>query len=525
MHLSRLRRDLEGLARTCAPRSSLTSTSARPRKPTCLSRPEAFGALADAIDGVDRLVLLGDVLEFRDRPFTEAMDLAKPTLAKLGGAQRGRGHRRARQPRLPPDLELAREPRAQRGAPAPPRRESPARPLARIRASRTRCPMRSCDINYPGVWLRKDVYATHGHYLDRHLTIPTFERLGLALVERTLGLTPTGDDPLAPPDEESSDEPEEYERMAAPVFAFLYALAQAGASTNHPGGTPTKRIWDSLTGGGSRSAKVRGWLLGLGRASRRGRRREPPRPRPGARRPLAQRDHARRRRCDERGRRAASRSTRSGSSSATRTGADRFAEEDAWVTKNGATLLNTGSWVHSPSLLRSSSKGSAYWPGTICDDRGRWGPRADPPPRRVDPRGSRRHEPRRAPARLDLPDRPRRGRAGRRDPRALRGSEPARPRAIRRARGRGPRRRRRAGGDRRRDRERAGESRARTASETQKAVNKNIGEITADERVPRGASGSPRSRERGGAWQAGGGREREGRERGRPVADALDETS
>jgi hypothetical protein len=39
--------------------------------------------------------------------------------------------------------------------------------------------------------------------------------------------------------------------------------------------------------------------------------------------------------------------------------------EDAWVTENGATLLNTGSWVHSPSLLRSSSEGSAYWPGTI----------------------------------------------------------------------------------------------------------------------------------------------------------------
>ena len=34
---------------------------------------------------------------------------------------------------------------------------------------------------YPGLWLREDVYATHGHYLDCHLTVPTVER-GLWLV-------------------------------------------------------------------------------------------------------------------------------------------------------------------------------------------------------------------------------------------------------------------------------------------------------------------------------------------------------
>src|SRR5687768_4354255 len=54
-----------------------------------LSRPEAFGALADAIEGVDRLVLLGDILEFRDRPFTEAIELAKPTLGKLAALSSG----------------------------------------------------------------------------------------------------------------------------------------------------------------------------------------------------------------------------------------------------------------------------------------------------------------------------------------------------------------------------------------------------------------------------------------------------
>jgi predicted phosphodiesterase len=329
-----------------------------------LSRPEPMRVLAEAIAGVDRLVLLGDVLEFRDRPFNEAMDLARPTLTKLAELCDGEvvvvpGNH---------DYRLISgwlEARALRGA-------RPLRLAERARldlwpATELRDAMGGANLrmSYPGVWLRDDVYAIHGHYLDRHLTIPTFERLGLALVERTLGLTPTSGDPLAPPDEADSDEPEDYERVAAPVFAFLYALAQAGASASHPGGTPTRRIWDALTTGGSRSAKLRGWLLGsvalpgaVGVANRLGL--------GPVRADLSP-------------------------NAITRAGVDAMSEvverlgidakwvlfghthrrgpldsEEPWVTQNGATLLNTGSWVHSPSLLRSSSEGSAYWPGTIA---------------------------------------------------------------------------------------------------------------------------------------------------------------
>ena len=39
---------------------------------------------------------------------------------------------------------------------------------------------------FPGLWLRPDVYATHGHYLDCHLTIPTMERLGIGMTARAL---------------------------------------------------------------------------------------------------------------------------------------------------------------------------------------------------------------------------------------------------------------------------------------------------------------------------------------------------
>ncbi len=33
-------------------------------------------------------------------------------------------------------------------------------------------------VAYPGIWLREDVYAIHGHYGDRHNTVPILERLG-----------------------------------------------------------------------------------------------------------------------------------------------------------------------------------------------------------------------------------------------------------------------------------------------------------------------------------------------------------
>ena len=329
-----------------------------------LSRPEPMQALAEAVDGVDRLVLLGDLLEFRDRPFTEAMDRAKPVLEKLASLATGEvvvvpGNHDYRL------ISSWLEARALRGA-RPLRLAERARldlwPASELRDAMAGVKLR---MSYPGVWLRDDVYATHGHYLDRHLTIPTFERLGLALVERTLGLTPAGPDPLAPPDEDRSDQPEDYERVAAPVFAFLYALAQAGAGANHPGGTPTRRIWDTLTAGSSRSAKLRGWLLGsvalpgaVGVANRLGL--------GPVRADLSP-------------------------NAITRAGVDAMSEvverlridakwvlfghthrrgplpkEAEWMTDNGAALLNTGSWVHSPSLLRSSSEGSAYWPGTIA---------------------------------------------------------------------------------------------------------------------------------------------------------------
>ncbi len=47
--------------------------------------------------------------------------------------------------------------------------------------------------------------------------------------------------------------------------------------------------------------------------------------------------------------------------------------EDEWRRDDGGpSLWNAGSWVHSPSLLRSSARNSPYWPGTVAfvDDDG-----------------------------------------------------------------------------------------------------------------------------------------------------------
>ena len=37
---------------------------------------------------------------------------------------------------------------------------------------------------YPGLRLRPDVYATHGHYLDLHLTVPRLESIAASAMGR-----------------------------------------------------------------------------------------------------------------------------------------------------------------------------------------------------------------------------------------------------------------------------------------------------------------------------------------------------
>ena len=47
-------------------------------------------ALIEAIRGADRLVLLGDVIELRERPLAESLEVARPVFEEIGRALAGR---------------------------------------------------------------------------------------------------------------------------------------------------------------------------------------------------------------------------------------------------------------------------------------------------------------------------------------------------------------------------------------------------------------------------------------------------
>jgi hypothetical protein len=55
-----------------------------------LNRPGPRAALLEALEDVDRLVLLGDVLELRHRPPRYAMAAARPFFEDLGQVLSGR---------------------------------------------------------------------------------------------------------------------------------------------------------------------------------------------------------------------------------------------------------------------------------------------------------------------------------------------------------------------------------------------------------------------------------------------------
>jgi UDP-2,3-diacylglucosamine pyrophosphatase LpxH len=132
-----------------------------------LRRPEALEALLAALDGVERLVLLGDVVELLEGRQRQALDVAEPVLralaARLGSAAEVivvpgnhdagfvRPWVRARDGALAVETPIPLD-----ATPALARLTSWLEP-ARVRVS------------YPGVWLADRVWATHGHYLDRHL--------------------------------------------------------------------------------------------------------------------------------------------------------------------------------------------------------------------------------------------------------------------------------------------------------------------------------------------------------------------
>ncbi|OLE38277.1 MAG: hypothetical protein AUG48_02320 [Actinobacteria bacterium 13_1_20CM_3_68_9] len=331
-----------------------------------LRRPELRETLWAEVEGADEVVLLGDAVELRDRPLGEALELARPFFDELGsviGAGRVTVVPGNHDHHLLDDWLERRRLEGTGVLGLEQRIAVPSGPLVQLVAGMGRT---AIEVAYPGAWLRPGVYATHGHYLDRHLTVPTFERLAVAAVERVLGGSHEVSEEPGSPEDSGSASPEDYERAQAPVYAFLFALAQAGSAGGRLGGAnPSASVWQALGGGYGRAAKLRGWLLGtvalpgaVGVANRLGLGPVKSDLSPGAitRAGLAAMSEVIRRLGIDADHLIFGHTHRRGPTRA----------ETGWRLPEGTRLWNTGSWVYAPGLLGRTPTDSPYWPGTVA---------------------------------------------------------------------------------------------------------------------------------------------------------------
>jgi predicted phosphodiesterase len=316
-----------------------------------VSDPAIRASLLEEIATADRLVLLGDVLELRDFPLARVLELTKPFFAELGEAMAGRrivlvpgnhDHRLA-EPLLE-ELYLG------GGGLGLEHRALPAgEALTRIDALLGEAEL---SVAYPGVWLRDDVFATHGHYMDCHMTLPRLECLAAAAIMRG---------GRRPPEAAT---PGDYERILRPLYGFASGLAEGGLSSR--ANRPSERAWRTVSGsngGGRVRVATRKAAIGAGI--------------PVGVWALNRLLHA-----NFAPDVSAPAITRDGISAATElarrlridaahviTGHTHRAgpeEHDAgWPLADGGTLHNTGSWVYADVFHHPGAPPGPYWPGTV----------------------------------------------------------------------------------------------------------------------------------------------------------------
>lgn len=318
-------------------------------------RPEFADLLAREIEGADEVVLLGDVLELRDRPVSQVLEIARPLFEKLGESV-GDGRivvvpGNHDHQLLGPWLER----RRLRGT-APLELEQLAKANAGALGSLARrTGSAEVVLAYPGIWVRPGMYATHGHYLDCHLTVPTFERLGVGAVERLLGGLPAG-----------RRTPDDYESVQAPLYSFLYGLAQGGERARRvAGANASARVWEAVHGRDGRPPTRAGRLAGRVVV-------------PGAVR-LAERLGIGPLSADLSGAEIGRAGVRAIGEVLQRLQVEAehvifghthrpgpIGGEPAWLLGDGTRLHNTDSWVYAPDILGHSSADSQFWPGTVA---------------------------------------------------------------------------------------------------------------------------------------------------------------
>ncbi|HET9162967.1 MAG TPA: metallophosphoesterase family protein [Solirubrobacterales bacterium] len=325
-----------------------------------LRAPGIRRTLLDRLADADRLILLGDVLELRELPLATVLGSARPFFEELGEAMAGRpvilvpgnhDHRLA-EPLLE-QLALAGE---QLGLE---HRSHPAGVAAGRLA--TWLGDAELEIAYPGIRLREDVYATHGHYMDCHMSLPRMECIAAAATMRTLRPLPSRPSPV------------DYEQVLRPVYELTYGLAQGGK----PGraSRPSERAWRSISSrNGSRRRRLRRAAI-------------------GASIPAAIWSLNRLLRAEFETDFSAGSISASGIAAATEL--SRHLRIDAahvltghthrggpwdgeaeWPLAGGGRLHNTGSWVFATAFHHPGTPPSAYWPGTVT-----WLEEAGPPRR------------------------------------------------------------------------------------------------------------------------------------------------
>jgi UDP-2,3-diacylglucosamine pyrophosphatase LpxH len=132
-----------------------------------LRRPEPLAALLAALERVDRLVLLGDIVELMEGRPQLARAIAEPVLraaARVVGASGEIIVVPGNHDRPLVRTWARRAGDALRPATPVPLDASPA--LARLTSWLAPAAVR---VSYPGVWLDARTWVTHGHYLDQHL--------------------------------------------------------------------------------------------------------------------------------------------------------------------------------------------------------------------------------------------------------------------------------------------------------------------------------------------------------------------
>jgi predicted phosphodiesterase len=328
-----------------------------------LRRPAARELLFRALEGVDRLLLLGDVIELRESPIATALEEATPFFAELGEAFAGREV-----------VMLAGNHDYQLAAPVLEARQlgdegagleleetmdpPPTGPTAHVATALGEARL---VLAYPGVWLRPDVYATHGHYMDFHGTVPTLERIAIGLTARVIRDS-----------RRDGRTPDDYEAALAPVYALTYALAQAPSPARLTGAGTSVKMWQTLSGEGAgrriAALALGGLALPAGVAALN---------RAGIGPLSANLSGEELRRAGLRAMGAVVQHLGIEADHVLfghthRSGPWPYDDDDGWALPGGTRLVNTGSWLYEPAFVGPPSKPGPYWPGTCAfvDDEG-----------------------------------------------------------------------------------------------------------------------------------------------------------